>query len=210
MSTPRCCRAGVARRRSSAALIAGDRETGITIMRMDDGLDTGPILLPPPIPIGPGTTAAELYQAMAERGAVQVLDALDGLAEGRLAPVPQPPEGATYARKLGREEGRLDWRLRRRRSSAWSRASTRRQGFFSWLASASNCSPPRPRPACRRRAGDGARRCADDRVRRGRAAALAAAAARPRGRSRPSPFCAAFRYRPAPCCHAPLQADARI
>ena len=93
------------------ALIAGDRETGITIMRMDEGLDTGPILLAEPIAIGPRTTAAELYEAIAARGAALVLDALDGLAQGRLLPRPQPQDGMTYARKIRREEGRLDWRL---------------------------------------------------------------------------------------------------
>jgi methionyl-tRNA formyltransferase len=93
------------------ALIAGDGETGVTIMRMDEGLDTGPILLAEPIAIGPRTTAAELYDVIAERGAGLVLEALDGLAQGSIVPRPQPPDGATYARKIRREEGRLDWRL---------------------------------------------------------------------------------------------------
>jgi methionyl-tRNA formyltransferase len=93
------------------ALIAGDAETGVTIMRMDEGLDTGPILLAEPIAIGPRTTAADLYDAMAERGTALVLAALEDLAQGRLAPRPQPGAGATYARKIGRDEGRLDWRL---------------------------------------------------------------------------------------------------
>jgi methionyl-tRNA formyltransferase len=93
------------------ALIAGDAETGVTIMQMDEGLDTGAILLASPIAIGPRTTAAELYDAIAERGAGLVLEALDGLAAGRLEPRPQPAAGATYAKKVRREEGRLDWRL---------------------------------------------------------------------------------------------------
>ncbi len=92
------------------AIMAGDDETGVTIMRMDEGLDTGPIVLAETIPIGPRTTAPELYDRMAERGAALVLDALDGLASGRLAPRPQPGEGATYAKKLRPDEGRLDWR----------------------------------------------------------------------------------------------------
>jgi len=92
------------------AIMAGDDETGVTIMRMDEGLDTGPIVLAEKIPIGPRTTALELYDRMAERGAALVLDALDGLASGRLAPWPQPQEGATYAKKLRPDEGRLDWR----------------------------------------------------------------------------------------------------
>ncbi|HZT51924.1 MAG TPA: methionyl-tRNA formyltransferase [Stellaceae bacterium] len=92
------------------AILAGDAATGVTIMRMDEGLDTGPILLAETIPIAPRTTAAELYDGIAERGAALLLAALDGLEAGRLAPRPQPAEGATYAKKLARDEGRLDWR----------------------------------------------------------------------------------------------------
>jgi methionyl-tRNA formyltransferase len=93
------------------ALMAGDRETGVTIMQMDEGLDTGAILLAERIPIGPRTTAPELYDTIAERGAALVLAALEGLAAKTLAARPQPADGVTYARKIGREEGRLDWRL---------------------------------------------------------------------------------------------------
>ena len=92
------------------AILAGDAETGVTIMQMDAGLDTGPMLLAATIPIGPRTTATELYGTIAARGAALLLEALDGLASGRLVPTPQPAEGATYAKKLGRDEGRLDWR----------------------------------------------------------------------------------------------------
>ncbi len=92
------------------AIMAGDDETGVTIMQMDAGLDTGAIVLAEKMPIGPRTTAAELYDRMAARGAALVLEALDGLASGRLVPRPQPRDGATYAKKIGRDEGRLDWR----------------------------------------------------------------------------------------------------
>jgi methionyl-tRNA formyltransferase len=92
------------------ALMAGDAETGVTIMEMEEGLDTGPILLAEKIPIGPGTTAPDLYDAIATRGGALLLQALDGLAQGRLAPRAQPADGATYARKIGRDEGRIDWR----------------------------------------------------------------------------------------------------
>ena len=91
------------------ALLAGDTETGVTIMQMEEGLDTGPILLAEKLPIGPQTSSAELYDRLAERGAELVLRALDGLAAGSLVARPQP-EGATYAKKLRPEEGRLDWR----------------------------------------------------------------------------------------------------
>jgi len=92
------------------ALLAGDSETGITIMQMDEGLDTGPILLQERIPIGPHTTAGELSERLAAVGGRLVLDVLDGVARGALAARPQPDSGVTYAAKLRREEARLDWR----------------------------------------------------------------------------------------------------
>ncbi len=88
-----------------AAVLAGDAETGITIMQMDAGLDTGPMLLQQAVPIGPATTAAELHDILAALGARLVLR---GLAEAP-APVPQPQEGVTYAAKLTRDAGRIDW-----------------------------------------------------------------------------------------------------
>jgi len=93
------------------ALLAGDQETGITIMQMEEGLDTGPILLQEKVPIACGATSASLSTELAVVGGRLILSALDRVAEGRLAATPQPPEGVTYARKLAREEGRLDWRL---------------------------------------------------------------------------------------------------
>jgi methionyl-tRNA formyltransferase len=88
-----------------AAILAGDAETGITIMQMDAGLDTGAMLLREGVPITPESTTATLHDALAELGARLVLRAL---AEAPLS-MPQPAEGATYAPKLGREDGRLDW-----------------------------------------------------------------------------------------------------
>ncbi|MFQ5774148.1 MAG: methionyl-tRNA formyltransferase [Kiloniellaceae bacterium] len=92
------------------AILAGDARTGITIMRMDEGLDTGPILLQEAVPITDGTTAADLHDALAELGARLIVEALAGLAAGRVQPRPQPAEGATYAAKLTPAQGRLDWR----------------------------------------------------------------------------------------------------
>jgi len=92
------------------AILAGDGETGITIMRMDEGLDTGPILLTGRVPITPETTTGTLHDALAPLGARLAVEALAGLAEGRLQPVPQPAWGATYAAKLEPAESRLDWR----------------------------------------------------------------------------------------------------
>lgn len=87
------------------AVLAGDAETGVTIMRMDAGLDTGPMLLREAVPIGATTTAAMLHDVLAEIGARLVLRAL---AEDPVA-VPQPEAGATYAPKLTRDAGRIDW-----------------------------------------------------------------------------------------------------
>jgi methionyl-tRNA formyltransferase len=92
------------------AILAGDAETGVTIMMMDEGLDTGPILLAEATPIAPKTNARELHDRLAAMGARLVVAALDGVAAGRLSPKPQPGAGATYAKKLRRGEGALDWR----------------------------------------------------------------------------------------------------
>lgn len=92
------------------AILAGDTESGITIMQMDEGLDTGPMLLRETVPIGPETTADHLHDALSELGAQLIVEALDALAAGQLKPWPQPAEGATYAKKLTRADGVIDWR----------------------------------------------------------------------------------------------------
>ncbi|TVR99967.1 MAG: methionyl-tRNA formyltransferase [Rhodospirillales bacterium] len=91
------------------ALLAGDAETGVTIMQVDAGLDTGPILMQEAVPITATTTAAELHDTLAALGARMMIEALQAVAAGRLSPRPQPAAGATYAAKLQRDEGRLDW-----------------------------------------------------------------------------------------------------
>ena len=88
-----------------AAVLAGDAESGITIMQMEAGLDTGPMLLRGAVPIDDATTAATLQDALAELGARLIVQAL---AENP-TPQPQPDEGVTYAPKLTRADGRLDW-----------------------------------------------------------------------------------------------------
>jgi methionyl-tRNA formyltransferase len=92
------------------ALLAGDRETGVSIMQMDAGLDTGPVLLREPIPILDEDTAGSLHDRLAELGGKLVVQALDALEAGRLKPVPQDSELATYAPKLEARELRVDWR----------------------------------------------------------------------------------------------------
>ncbi|HYN38892.1 MAG TPA: methionyl-tRNA formyltransferase, partial [Rhodospirillales bacterium] len=91
------------------AILAGDGETGVTVMQMEEGLDTGPMLLSGRMPIGAQTTAPELRQALAELGARLLVPALAGLAAGTLRACPQPADGVTYAKKLARDEGRIDW-----------------------------------------------------------------------------------------------------
>jgi methionyl-tRNA formyltransferase len=88
-----------------AAILAGDAETGVTIMRMDEGLDTGPVLLARAVPIGPRATNPELHDALAALGAEMALKALATEPPAR----PQPEEGATSAPKLSKADGRLDW-----------------------------------------------------------------------------------------------------
>ncbi len=91
------------------AILAGDAETGVTIMRIDAGLDTGPTVLAEKTAIGPATTAADLHDTLAALGARLIVKALAGLDAGTLTPTPQPAAGATRAPKLGRDDGRLDW-----------------------------------------------------------------------------------------------------
>ena len=92
------------------AILAGDAETGVTIMRMDEGLDTGPMLLAERTPISAGDTAQSVHDRLAVLGAQMIVSTLDGLMRKTIDPVPQPDEGVTYAHKLGKEEGVLDWR----------------------------------------------------------------------------------------------------
>jgi len=92
------------------AILAGDRETGVTIMQMEAGLDTGPILLREAVPIRPTDTGGSLTERLAGLGAELIVRALDGVAAGALTPQPQPEEGVAYARKLDRAEAQLDWR----------------------------------------------------------------------------------------------------
>lgn len=91
------------------AILAGDRATGITIMQMDAGLDTGPMLLERITEIPSHETAAVLHDRLATMGAQAIVAALEQVADGSIAPRPQPVEGATYAAKIRKEEARIDW-----------------------------------------------------------------------------------------------------
>ena len=90
------------------AIQAGDTETGVCIMQMEAGLDTGPVLLREALPIAEGDTAASLHDRLAELGARLIVDALRNLP---LTPCPQPSDGVTYAAKIDKAESMLDWRL---------------------------------------------------------------------------------------------------
>ncbi len=89
------------------AIMAGDAETGVSIMAMEAGLDTGPVLLRETLPIGPQDTAGTLHDALAGLGARMIVTALARLDD--LAPRAQPPEGVTYAAKIDKAEARIDW-----------------------------------------------------------------------------------------------------
>ncbi len=91
------------------ALLAGDRETGITIIRMDAGLDTGPVLAQRPLAIGTGDDAQSLRDRLASLGSAMIVETLADLAAGRLHARAQPAEGATYADRIRTSETWLDW-----------------------------------------------------------------------------------------------------
>ena len=91
------------------AVAMGDAYTGNTTMLLEEGLDTGPILLQQTIEIAPEQTAAELFEVLARAGAPLVVDTLEGLASGTIVPKPQSAEGVTFAPILSREDGRMDF-----------------------------------------------------------------------------------------------------
>jgi len=88
------------------AILAGDTETGVTIMQMDEGLDTGPVLMTGKFPIGNETTASDVHDALAALGRELIVQVLSADLP---TPEPQPGDGSTYAPKLDRAEGRIDW-----------------------------------------------------------------------------------------------------
>ena len=91
------------------AILAGDAQTGVTIMQLDEGLDTGPMLAQRRVTIAAGIAAAQLQAQLAEQGAALLLETLEALEAGRARAEPQPDEGATYAHKIEKREARIDW-----------------------------------------------------------------------------------------------------
>lgn len=91
------------------AILAGDAETGVTLMRMDVGLDTGPMFVQQAVPIRADETAATLHDRLAALGADMLAAHLDDILHGRLTPTPQNDDGSTYAPMIKKADGRLDW-----------------------------------------------------------------------------------------------------
>ncbi|MGE0055815.1 MAG: methionyl-tRNA formyltransferase [Hyphomicrobium sp.] len=91
------------------AIMAGDKETAVMVMRMEEGLDTGPICLSASIPIGPQTTAGTLHDELSAAGAPLMVEALKRLEAGTLTETPQPEVGVTYAAKIDKREARIDF-----------------------------------------------------------------------------------------------------
>src|SRR5215211_1842346 len=91
------------------AIMAGDAETGVAVMKMEEGLDTGPVAMLERVPIGPELTAGDLHDALAPLGADLMGRALAALSRGALTFAPQGEDGVTYARKVTNEEARIDW-----------------------------------------------------------------------------------------------------
>jgi methionyl-tRNA formyltransferase len=91
------------------AIMAGDAETGVAVMKMEEGLDTGPIAMVERVAIGPDMTAGELHDVLSRLGADLMARALAALSRGALGFVPQPEDGVTYAKKITNAEARIDW-----------------------------------------------------------------------------------------------------
>lgn len=113
------------------AILAGDRETGITIMQMDRGLDTGAILLQRSIAIAQDDTAQTLHDKLAMLGAYCIVEALTLLQQGKIFAIPQNEITATYAPKLEKDEAEIDWRLNAENISRAVRAFNPRPGAYS-------------------------------------------------------------------------------
>lgn len=116
------------------AIAEGERETGVTIMKMDAGLDTGPILSMRRTPILPTDDSGDLHNRLAQLGAELLVETIPGYVAGKIPPQPQPAEGATYATKIKKEDGRMDWNLPAAKIWNRIRAFTPWPGAFTHLA----------------------------------------------------------------------------
>lgn len=133
------------------ALLAGDSVTGVTIMRMEAALDTGPMLAVQALPIAPGDTAGTLHDRLAELGAALIVETLDSLAAGVARETVQSAAGVSYAPKIDKSEAPIDWRdaadrilLKVRAFNPWPIAETRLHGTQLRIWDAEPVPPPAP------------------------------------------------------------------
>jgi methionyl-tRNA formyltransferase len=105
------------------AVMAGDTETGVMVMKMEEGLDTGPLAMSERVPIGADTTAGDLHDRLAPLGADLVARALAAIERGTLSLSPQAQAGVTYAHKIRKEEARIDW------TAHWQKVHNRTRGL---------------------------------------------------------------------------------
>jgi methionyl-tRNA formyltransferase len=115
------------------AIADGEPETGVTIMKLDAGLDTGPVLAVRRTPILPTDDSQTLHDRLAQLGAELLMETIPGHVAGRITPQPQPAEGATYAAKIKKEDGRIDWHWPAARIWNRLRAFTPWPGAFTLL-----------------------------------------------------------------------------
>jgi len=115
------------------AILAGDQVTGVTIMQLDSGLDTGPTLSSAQVPLDEETDAAALTTTLGIVGADLLVETLEGYMKGRIRPVPQPEQGVTYAPRFGKDESRLVMTDDAERLDRVIRASTTRGGAFAFV-----------------------------------------------------------------------------
>lgn len=116
------------------ALINGDKKTGVTIMELDTGTDSGDILLVSEEPIQPDDTAADLHDRLSRRGASLLLQAIDGIGDGTVKPTPQDHDHVTYAPMLKKKDGEIDWRKTSNQIDAFVRGMTPWPGAFTFLS----------------------------------------------------------------------------
>jgi methionyl-tRNA formyltransferase len=116
------------------ALLNGDAQTGVTIMKMDAGMDTGPIIAMEATPIRPEDNASTLHDRLAELGAKLLVRTIPDYVSGGLRPCPQPTEGASLARKISKDDGRVEWSLPSTTLHNRLRAFTPWPGLFTFLS----------------------------------------------------------------------------
>jgi methionyl-tRNA formyltransferase len=114
------------------AIINGEKETGVTTMQMDPGLDTGPILLSAKIAIHPDDTSSSLHDRLSQIGARLLIKTLNDLIDGRIQPTPQDQTAATYAPRLKKNDGHIDWSGSSDSISRWIRAMDPWPGAFAF------------------------------------------------------------------------------